>query len=344
MTPGAGRVHTKMMQRGGANSNWEHPFLLPQLLCGWDCRVLAVTPSWPTIKEVKWVLGGFGCWRRDCVLPHECGDLWGCSRSLLGLLTAPRSLQKEELWAVQSRPSCKAWFPQWRDAPNVSNPESTKTFCSSWLCEGVKVPGLLLGWAGWGCWVLSQSQQQLWVLLPLRYSFLIVQSALVSTGVGVKAGAQLLETRLLVALVGQRQQPLCFQGEHLFVLLHKSLGCVFCLAWSCGRGGVCGGPVTLSCVVHPDKESICHSHSLWAIMFMRASGKGFWSSSPFAFVNWSFVMKGRVSNALLSLVGQAGISVWYNGVLWVLGFLGGLQVENKADVTQLCLNFSFGNQ
>lgn len=61
LTPGAGSVHIKMMQHGGANSNWEHPFLLPQLLCGWDCRVLAVTPSWPTIKEVKWVLGGFGC-------------------------------------------------------------------------------------------------------------------------------------------------------------------------------------------------------------------------------------------------------------------------------------------
>lgn len=117
--------------------------------------------------------------------------------------------------------------------------------------------------------MLSQSQQQLWVLLPLRYSFLIVQSALVSTGVGVKAGTQLLETGLLVALVGQRQQPLCFQGEHLFVLLHKSLGCVFCLAWSCGRGGVCGGPVTLSCVAHPHKESICHPHSLWATLYFR---------------------------------------------------------------------------
>lgn len=52
-------------------------------------------------------------------------------------------------------------------------------------------------------------------------------------------------------------------------------------------------------------------------------------------------MKGRVSKDFPSLVGQAGISVWYNGVLWVLGFLGGLQVENKADVTQSCLNFSF---
>lgn len=31
----------------------------------------------------------------------------------------------------------------------VSNPESTKsTFCTSWLCEGLKVPGLLLLWGG----------------------------------------------------------------------------------------------------------------------------------------------------------------------------------------------------
>lgn len=55
-------------------------------------------------------------------------------------------------------------------------------------------------------------------------------------------------------------------------------------------------------------------------------------------------MKSRMSEDHPSLVGQAGISVWYNGVFWVLGFLGGLQVENKADVTQSRLNFSFGNQ
>lgn len=42
-------------------------------------------------------------------------------------------------------------------------------------------------------------------------------------------------------------------------------------------------------------------------------------------------MKSRMSEDHPSLVGQAGISVWYNGVFWVLGFLGGLQVENKAD-------------
>lgn len=78
--------------------------------------------------------------------------------------------------------------------------------------------------------MLSQSQQQLWVLLPLRDTYFVVEIVLVSSGGGFEVGTQLWEMGLLVVLVGQRQHPLCFQAERLFVVLHKYLGCVFCLA------------------------------------------------------------------------------------------------------------------
>lgn len=78
--------------------------------------------------------------------------------------------------------------------------------------------------------MLSQSQQQLWLLLPLIHTFLVVEIVLESSGGGFEAGTHPWEMALLVVLVGQRQHPPCFQAEHLFVLLHKYLGCVFCLA------------------------------------------------------------------------------------------------------------------
>lgn len=124
-------------------------------------------------------------------------------------------------------------------------------------------------------------------------------------------------------MVGQRQQPLCFQAEYLFVLLHKKcLGCVFCLASCCGHGGARGGPVTLWLTL-PGSASATHT-ACGLPCSKVPQKKVFWGKM----IKFSLCLgepnlcdDGQSERGLPSLVGQAGISVWYNAIILSAGFL-----------------------